>query len=255
MTSKLVCYVTGAASGLGRATALRLARKGAKVVVADLQGSNGADVVKEIGEANAFFYPTDVTNADDIIQGVELAKERFGNISVLVNCAGIGLAKKVLNKTGKAHDIESFKKVVQVNLIGSFNAIRILAEEMAQNTPSEGGERGVIINTASVAAYDGQRGQAAYSASKGGIVGMTLPIARDLAFNGIRVNTIAPGLFLTPLLAGLPEKIQNALAKTVPFPPRLGHPDEYAQLVEAIIDNPMMNGETIRLDGGIRMQP
>lgn len=255
MTSRLVCYLTGAASGLGKATALRLAKNGAKVVIADLPGSAGDSVVSEIGSSSALFCPTDVTNASDIEKGVQLGKEKFGEINVLVNCAGIGIAKKTLDRDGKAHPLEDFSRVIQVNLIGSFNAIRILAESMAQNTPTEGGERGVIINTASVAAFDGQRGQAAYSASKGGIVGMTLPIARDLAANGIRVNTVAPGLFLTPLLAGLPEKVQNALAKTVPFPPRLGDPAEYAQLVESIINNPMMNGETIRIDGALRMQP
>lgn len=255
MTSRLVCYITGAASGLGRATALRLAKNGAKVLIADLPNSAGDAVVSEIGADSAIFHPTDVTNTNDIQQGVQLAKEKFGQINVLVNCAGIGVAKKVLGKDGKAHPLEDFNKVIQVNLCGSFNAIRILSEEMATNTPTDGGERGVIINTASVAAFDGQRGQAAYSASKGGIVGMTLPIARDLAANGIRVNTIAPGLFMTPLLAGLPEKVQNALSKTVPFPSRLGDPDEYAQLVEAIANNPMMNGETIRIDGALRMQP
>jgi len=255
MASRLVAFVTGGASGLGRATALRLAKNGAKVIVADLPGSPGEQVVDEIGGGSAIFCPTDVTNTADIEAGVAAAKAQFGDINVLVNCAGIGVAKKVLDKTGKAHPLEDFNKVIQVNLCGSFNTIRILSESMAQNTPTEGGERGVIVNTASVAAFDGQRGQAAYSASKGGIVGMTLPIARDLAANGIRVNTIAPGLFLTPLLQGLPEKVQNALAKTVPFPSRLGAPDEYAQIVESVILNPMMNGETIRIDGALRMQP
>lgn len=255
MASKLVCFVTGAASGLGRATAIRLANSGAKVLIADLPGSPGEAVASEIGSDSAVFHPTDVTNTSDILAGVELAKERFGNINVLVNCAGIGIAKKVIGKNGKAHPLEDFNKVIQINLCGSFNTIRILGEQMVQNTPNEKGERGVIINTASVAAYDGQRGQAAYSASKGGIVGMTLPIARDFAADGIRVNTIAPGLFLTPLLMGLPDKVQNALAKSVPFPSRLGDPDEYAMLAESIINNPMINGETIRIDGAIRMQP
>ncbi|XP_057313681.1 3-hydroxyacyl-CoA dehydrogenase type-2-like [Hydractinia symbiolongicarpus] len=253
-TSKLVCLVTGGASGLGRATAARLAKRGASVIIADLPSSDGEAVSKDMG-SNVMFHPTDVTSAADVRLGVQLGKERFGNVNVLVNCAGIGLAKKTLDNNGEAHGIEDFARVIQVNLIGSFNSIRILSEEMAKNTPTDGGERGVIINTASVAAFDGQRGQAAYSASKGGIVGMTLPIARDLARYGIRVNTIAPGLFMTPLLAGLPEKVQVALAKTVPFPQRLGAPDEYAQLVESIIDNPMLNAETIRLDGALRMQP
>lgn len=253
-SQKLVCYVTGGASGLGKATAVRLAKRGANVIIADLPSSKGEEVAAEIGP-NAVFHPTDVTNAAEIRTGVQLAKERFGEINGLVNCAGIGIAVKTLDNKGIAHPIESFTKVIQVNLIGSFNCIRILAEEMANNTPNSDGTRGVIVNTASVAAYDGQRGQAAYSASKGGIVGMTLPIARDLSRYGIRVNTVAPGLFKTPLLMSLPEKVQIALAKTVPHPQRLGDPDEYAQLVESIIDNPMMNGETIRIDGALRMQP
>lgn len=251
---KLCAYVTGGASGLGKATVQRLAKRGANVIIADLPSSDGEKVAAEIGH-NALFQPTDVTNASDIRTGVHLAMERFGEINALVNCAGIGLAVKTLDNKGVAHPIESFTNVIQVNLIGSFNCIRILAEEMQNNTPDADGCRGVMISTASCAAFDGQRGQAAYSASKGGIVGMTLPIARDLARYGIRVNTIAPGLFLTPLLAGLPEKVQNALAKTVPFPQRLGYPDEYAQMAEQIIDNGMMNGETVRLDGAIRMQP
>merc|ERR1712142_191402 len=254
-SSRLVAFVTGGASGLGRATALRLAKNGAKVVVADLPGSPGEKVVEEIGAGSAIFCPTDVTNSGDIEAGVAAGKEKFGDINVLVNCAGIGVAKKVLNKAGKAHSLEEFNKVIQVNLCGSFNAIRILSESMALNTPTEGGERGVIVNTASVAAFDGQRGQAAYSASKGGIVGMTLPIARDFAADGIRVNTIAPGLFLTPLLEGLPEKVRTYLASTVPFPSRLGHPDEYAHLAQSIVENPLLNGEVIRVDGALRMQP
>jgi len=200
-------------------------------------------------------YLFQVTNAADISSGIEAGKAKFGEINSLVNCAGIGIAVKTIGNKGNAHKLEDFSKVIQVNLIGSFNCIRLLAEQMIHNTPDEHGCRGVIVSTASVAAFDGQRGQAAYSASKGGIVGMTLPIARDLARYGIRVNTIAPGLFLTPLLESLPEKVKTQLAQSVPFPQRLGKPDEYAQLVESIIDNPMMNGETIRLDGAIRMQP
>jgi len=255
MASRKICaYITGGASGLGKATVQRLAKRGANVIIADLPSSDGAAVAAEIGP-NALFHPTDVTNADDVRAGVQLAKDKFGEINTLVNCAGIGMAITTLDKKGAAHPLESFSKVIEVNLIGSFNCIRVLAEEMANNTPDEDGGRGVIISTASCAAFEGQRGQAAYSASKGGIVGMTLPIARDLARYGIRVNTIAPGLFLTPLLASLPDKVQNALAKTVPFPQRLGKPDEYAQMAEQIIDNGMMNGETVRLDGAIRMQP
>jgi len=239
---------------LGKATAARIAKRGGSVIIADLSSSDGDAVAKEIGP-NVMFVPTDVTNTDNIREGVRLGKERFGLINGLVNCAGIAIGMKTLDNKGVAHSLEEFSKVIQVNLVGTFNAIRVLSEEMATNTPTEGGERGVIINTASVAAFEGQRGQAAYSASKGGIVGMTIPIARDLAKYGIRVNTVAPGLFMTPLLAGLPEKVQVALAKTVPFPQKLGVPDEYAHLVESIMDNPMMNGETIRIDGALRMQP
>lgn len=239
---------------MGKATAARIAKRGGSVIIADLSSSDGDAVAKEIGP-NVMFVPTDVTNTDNIREGVRLGKERFGLINGLVNCAGIAIGMKTLDNKGVAHSLEEFSKVIQVNLVGTFNAIRVLSEEMATNTPTEGGERGVIINTASVAAFEGQRGQAAYSASKGGIVGMTIPIARDLAKYGIRVNTVAPGLFMTPLLAGLPEKVQVALAKTVPFPQKLGVPDEYAHLVESIMDNPMMNGETIRIDGALRMQP
>jgi len=255
MASRKICaFITGGASGLGRATVERLAKRGANVIIADLPSSNGEEVAKNIGP-NVLFHPTDVRKAEDVKAGVELAKAKFGEINVLVNCAGIGEAVKTLDKKGAAHPLESFQRVIDVNLVGSFNCIRILAEAMATNEADADGGRGVMISTASCAAFEGQRGQAAYSASKGGIVGMTLPIARDLAQHGIRVNTIAPGLFLTPLLEGLPEKVQNALAKTVPFPQRLGRPDEYAQMAEQIIDNRMMNGETVRLDGAIRMQP
>lgn len=254
MASKLVLLVTGGASGLGRATVMRFAAAGSKVLMADLPSSNGAKEASEIGE-NVIFHPTDVTSESDIVAAIELAHSKFGPLNVLVNCAGIGIAKKTLDKKG-AHPLDSFARVLQVNTVGTFNAIRLAAAHMvAAGVPNEGGERGVIVNTASVAAYDGQRGQAAYSASKGAIVGMTLPIARDLARDGIRVNTIAPGLFRTPLLAGLPDAVQNELARTVPFPSRLGHPDEFAQLVESIVTNPMINGECIRIDGAIRMQP
>lgn len=254
MASKFVGFVTGGASGLGKATAAYLAKNGHKVLIADLVTSNGFESAKEIGE-NALFHPIDVTNSDEISAGVEFAKSKFGNINVLVNCAGIGVAIKTLDKKGKAHPLEAFRKVLEVNTLGTFNSIRILAEHMAENEPNEGGERGVIINTASIAAFDGQRGQAAYSASKGAIVGMTLPIARDLMKDGIRINTIAPGLFKTPLLAGLPEVVQNKLGASVPFPSRLGDPSEYAHLVYSIIENPMMNGECIRIDGALRMMP
>ena len=206
-----------------------------------------------LGEG-ALFAPGDVTSADDVSAALEAAVKRFGGLQGLVNCAGIGTADKTFGKRGSA-DLAGFTRVIQVNLIGTFNCIRLAAARMAKNAPNAEGERGVIVNTASVAAFDGQIGQAAYSASKGGIVGMTLPIARDLAELGIRVCTIAPGLFDTPLLAGLPEAARASLGKQVPFPSRLGQPAEYAALAAHIMENAMLNGETIRLDGAIRMQP
>jgi 3-hydroxyacyl-CoA dehydrogenase/3-hydroxy-2-methylbutyryl-CoA dehydrogenase len=244
--------VTGGASGLGRATAARLATAGGRVAVLDRPASAGADVVKSL--AHAVFTPADVTSADDVSRALETARERLGGINVLVNCAGIGTAMKTFGKAGPAR-LEEFTRVISVNLIGTFNCIRLAAVHMAQNSPGPDGERGVVINTASVAAFDGQIGQAAYSASKGGIVGMTLPIARDLAEQGIRVMTIAPGIFETPLLGTLPEPVRASLAKQVPFPSRLGQPDEYAALACHIVTNGMLNGETIRLDGAIRMAP
>jgi len=251
---KAVCLVTGGASGLGKATAQRLCGLGARVVIADLPSSDGENVAKALGE-NCVFSPTDVSSEEDVKATVGVAKSKFGPITVAVNCAGIGIAVKTINKKGVAHSLTEFERVIKVNAVGTFNVIRLAAESMATNEASEEGQRGVIVNTASVAAYEGQMGQAAYSASKGAIVGMTIPIARDLAALGIRVNTIAPGLFKTPLLESLPDKVQVALAKTVPFPSRLGDPDEYAHLVQTIIENPMINGETIRIDGALRMQP
>jgi NAD(P)-dependent dehydrogenase (short-subunit alcohol dehydrogenase family) len=245
--------VTGGASGLGRATATRLVAGGGRVAILDLPTSSGADVARALG-APALFTPADVTSGEQVAAALETARARFGGVSVLVNCAGIGTAMKTLAKSGPAN-LDAFARVIQVNLIGTFNCIRLAAAVMVANEASAGGERGVIINTASVAAFDGQIGQAAYSASKGGIVGMTLPIARDLAEGGIRVVTIAPGIFDTPLLASLPEPVRASLARQVPFPPRLGQPDEYAALAVHIIENAMLNGETIRLDGAIRMAP
>jgi NAD(P)-dependent dehydrogenase (short-subunit alcohol dehydrogenase family) len=245
--------VIGGASGLGRATAARLAGAGARIALLDRPASAGADVAKSLGEA-AVFTPADVTSADDVAAALDAARARLGAINVLVNCAGIGTAMKTLGKSGPAK-LEEFARVINVNLIGTFNCIRLTAAHMAQNAPSRDGERGVVINTASVAAFDGQIGQAAYSASKGGIVGMTLPVARDLAELGIRVVTIAPGIFETPLLGTLPEPVRASLAKQVPFPQRLGQPDEYAALACHIITNVMLNAETIRLDGAIRMAP
>ena len=238
--------VTGGGSGLGAATAERLANGGANVVVADLKGEGSGD--------NFRFVETDVTDEGSVRGAVEAAREAFGALHGAVNCAGVGTPGKVLGRDGP-HDLGAFTKVIQVNLIGTFNVVRLAAAVMRENDPDEGGERGVIVNTASVAAFDGQIGQAAYSASKGGVVAMTLPIARELARDGIRVVTIAPGIFETPMLAGLPEEARESLGKQVPFPPRLGKPDEYAALVEHIVENTMLNGEVIRLDGAIRMAP
>ena len=245
--------ITGGASGLGRATAERIVASGGRAALLDRPASNGAEVAQQLGK-NALFVPADVTSADEVAAALQRTMERFGAIHVLVNCAGIGIAQKTLGKQGPAR-LDDFTRVVQVNLIGTFNCVRLAAAELAKNAPNAEGERGVIINTASVAAFDGQIGQAAYSASKGGIVGMTLPIARDLAELGIRVVTIAPGLFDTPLLASLPEPVRVSLAKQIPFPSRLGRPPEYAALAVHVIENAMLNGETIRLDGAIRMQP
>jgi len=246
-----VFLVTGGASGLGEATARMAAENGAKVVIADLQADLGEKLAREIGGR---FAKCDVTSEGDGKAAVALAVKEFGGVHVLVNCAGIAIAERTLGKEAP-HDLARFARVVNINLIGTFNMIRLAADAMAKAGPNAAGERGVIINTASVAAYDGQIGQAAYSASKGGIVGMTLPIARDLSRNGIRVCTIAPGLFETPMMQGLPKEAQESLGKQVPFPSRLGRPAEYAQLARAIIENEMLNGETIRLDGAIRMAP
>jgi len=246
-----IFLITGGASGLGAATAQMAAANGAKVVIADLQAEAGEKLAKEIGGK---YCRCDVTSEADGKAAVETAVKAFGGIHVLVNCAGIGVAERTLGKEAP-HDLARFTKVIQINLIGTFNMIRLGADAMAKAGPNAAGERGVIINTASVAAYDGQIGQAAYSASKGGVVGMTLPIARDLSRNGIRVVTIAPGLFLTPMLLGLPKEAQDSLGKQVPFPSRLGKPDEYAALAKHIVENEMLNGETIRLDGAIRMAP
>lgn len=248
------CFViTGGGSGLGAATANLLAELGAKIIVADVADENGKAVVAELGDA-AHFVHCDVTSEDDGKAVIAAANEKFGGVHGLVNCAGIGIPSKVLGREG-AMDLDKFSKVVQINLIGTFNMIRLASEAMAENDPDAGNERGVIINTASVAAYEGQIGQASYSASKGGVVGMTLPIAREMARHGIRVMTIAPGLFETPMLMELPEEARDSLGKMVPFPPRLGRPNEYARLAKDIVENSMLNGDTIRLDGAIRMQP
>jgi NAD(P)-dependent dehydrogenase (short-subunit alcohol dehydrogenase family) len=246
-----VVLVTGGASGLGAATAKNLASAGAKIAIADLNVEAGEKLAAELG---GVFARCDVASAEDGAAAVDAALKKFGRIDGLVNCAGIGGAQKTVGKDGPA-DLAKFARVININLIGSFNMIRLAAAEMVKNTPNAGAERGVIVNTASVAAFDGQIGQAAYSASKGGIVGMTLPIARDLSRDGVRVVTIAPGLFMTPLLSGLPEDVRDSLGRQVPFPPRLGQPEEYAALARHIFENAMLNGETIRLDGAIRMAP
>lgn len=239
--------VTGGGSGLGQASANMLIEHGGNVVVADLKSDDGDDGGKRL------FVKTDVTSEAEVQNAVNTAVDTFGGLHGVINCAGIAVVAKVLDRDGNPHDLDLFAKGIQVNLIGSFNVIRLASAVMHKSTANDEGERGVIINTASVAAFDGQIGQASYSASKGGIVGMTLPIARELARFGIRVMTIAPGLFMTPLLASLPEAAQQSLAQQVPFPSRLGHPEEYANLVKHIMDNVMLNGEVIRLDGSIRM--
>jgi NAD(P)-dependent dehydrogenase (short-subunit alcohol dehydrogenase family) len=244
--------VTGGASGLGAATVRRLAAAGAVVVIADLQGEKGATLATEVG---GVFVSTDVTDEEQV-RGAVLAAVEAGPLRSLVNCAGIGPPARTLDRDGRPHDLGHFEQVVRINLIGTFNTIRLAAVEMAGLDPvDEHGSRGAIVNTASVAAFDGQIGQAAYSASKGGVVGMTLPIARDLSSVGIRVNTIAPGLIDTPLLAGLPEPARESLAQQVLFPKRLGRPDEYAELAYVLLTHDYLNGETIRMDGGIRMGP
>ncbi len=245
--------VTGGASGLGSATVRKLHSLGAKVVIADLNRKAGKTLEDDLGEG-ALFIETDVTRDTSVKQAIEGAVNQHGGLHILVNCAGIAIAEKILGRTGP-HDLKDFNRVVKVNLIGTFNALRLSAAAMEQNKPTQEGERGVIINTASVSAFEGQIGQAAYAASKGGIVSLTLPAARELSRQGIRVVTIAPGIFDTPLLAGLPERARISLGEQVPFPPRLGRPDEYAALVQHIVENVVLNGETIRLDGALRMGP
>ena len=245
-----VFIVTGGASGLGGGTARMIAEAGGKVVIADLNEAAGTALAQELGGA---FVKCDVASEADG-QAVVAAAQALGRVSGLVNCAGIATANKTVGKNGP-HPLDAFDKTIRVNLVGTFNMIRLAAAAMVQNTPDAEGERGVIINTASVAAFDGQIGQAAYAASKGGVVAMTLAIARDLSRDGVRCVTIAPGLFETPMLLGMPQDVQDALGKMVPFPPRLGRPAEYAKLAKAIIGNTMLNGEVIRLDGAIRMQP
>jgi NAD(P)-dependent dehydrogenase (short-subunit alcohol dehydrogenase family) len=244
--------ITGGASGLGRATAERLLAAGANVLLLDLPSSDGEGVAAKLGE-RAAFAAADVRDEAQVSAALDAAQALGGDLRIAVNCAGIGTPARVVGKNGP-FPLDVFTRVVEINLIGTFNVIRLAAERMTANEPVDG-DRGVIVNTASVAAFDGQIGQAAYSASKGGVAGMTLPIARDLAGRAIRVMTIAPGLFATPMLAGLPEEAQESLGQQVPHPPRLGNPVEYASLAQHIIENPMLNGEVIRLDGAIRMAP
>jgi len=246
-------FVTGGGSGLGAATARLLAEGGSRAVIADVKDEAGESVANSIGE-KARFVHTDVTDEESVQAAIDATLEAFGGLHGLVNCAGVGPAKKVLGRKGP-HPLEDFRKTVEINLIGTFNTTRLAAAVMAENEPTEYGERGVIVNTASVAAFDGQIGQPAYAASKGGVVALTLPVAREFAPLGIRVMVIAPGIFETPMLAALPEEARESLGKQVPFPARLGKPEEYAALVEHIVENQMLNGEVIRLDGAIRMAP
>ncbi|MGO9449941.1 MAG: 3-hydroxyacyl-CoA dehydrogenase [Candidatus Binataceae bacterium] len=246
-----IAVITGGGSGLGEATARELASAGAKIAVLDLPSSPGQKVADSL---DGIFVVADVVSDKEVADAVAKTVAKFGGVHIAINCAGIGRAMRTITKEGP-HSLDLFNKVIAVNLSGTFNVIRLAAAQMAKNQPNADGERGVIVNTASVAAFDGQIGQAAYSASKGGVVGMTLPIARDLASVGIRICTIAPGTFETPMLAGLPDPARKALAAQIPFPQRLGQPREYAALARHIIENAMLNGETIRLDGALRMPP
>ena len=252
ITHDTVALVTGGASGLGEATVRRLVAAGARAVIVDLNAKRGEALAAELGDG-VRFAETNVTDADSVAAAVAVAQE-LGSLRIAVSCAGIGPAAKTVGKRGP-HDLDLFRKVIEVNLIGTFNVLRLTAAAMCENEPNDDGERGVVVNTASIAAYDGQIGQVAYAASKGGVVGLTLPSARDLMRNGVRVVTIAPGTFDTPLLAGLPENVREALAAGIPFPSRLGDPAEYGSLVETIVRNAYLNGEVIRLDGALRMPP
>jgi NAD(P)-dependent dehydrogenase (short-subunit alcohol dehydrogenase family) len=246
--------VTGGASGLGEATVRAFVSRGARAAILDRPNSPGEKLAAELGGTKAIFVPADVTSVDEVTRAVQQTAAAFGGLHIAVNCAGVGAAMKTTGKGGPM-PLDMFEMVIKINLIGTFNVIRLAATEMLKNTPGEDGERGVLINTASIAAFDGQIGQAAYSASKGGVVGMTLPIARDLSRDGIRCVTIAPGTFDTPMLAMLPEPQRQALGAQIPFPSRLGRPVEFAALACHIVENAMLNGETIRLDGALRMAP
>ncbi len=248
-----VAVVTGGASGLGEATVRRIVRSGAFAAIVDRDASRGKALADELG-SQATFCEADVTDEESVTAALEQAAT-LGPLRIAVNCAGVGWAQRVVDKAGNAHNLEAFRRVIEINLIGTFNVLRLAAAAMASTEPDDGGERGVIVNTASIAAFDGQIGQIAYAASKGGVHSMTLPAARDLASSGIRVVTIAPGTFDTPMIALLPQQARDALVSHIPFPKRLGRPSEFADLVAHIVENPYINGETIRLDGAIRMPP
>jgi len=246
-----VAVVTGGASGLGEATARRFLQEGARVAIFDIQEEKGVALAKELG-SNAMFVKADITDGDNTQSAINKVVDSFKRINIVVNCAGVADSGKLLGKKGPLN-LAHFNKVIQINLVGTVNVTRLAAEQMVKNAPNEDGEKGVVINTASAAAFDGQIGQVAYSASKAGVAGMTLPLARECAAYGIRVMTIAPGIFMTPMIAAMPQNVQDSLGMMVPFPQRLGKPIEYALLVKHIIENPMLNGEVIRLDGAIRM--
>ncbi|UOQ95370.1 3-hydroxyacyl-CoA dehydrogenase [Halobacillus shinanisalinarum] len=249
----VVAVVTGGASGLGEATVRTIVGEGGRAIIVDRDLEKGRKLAEELG-TQVLFQEVDVTSEQQVSNMLNKTIAYFGKVTALVNCAGVAIGEKVLNREG-VHGLASFQKVVEVNLIGTFNMIRLVSERMKENVANDDGERGVVVNTASIAAFEGQIGQAAYSASKSGVVGLTLPISRELARHGIRVMTIAPGLFDTPMFETLPDSAKELLGETTPFPKRLGHPCEYGKLVHSIIDNPMLNGEVIRLDGAIRMQP
>ncbi|MDD3365339.1 MAG: SDR family NAD(P)-dependent oxidoreductase [Syntrophomonas sp.] len=243
--------ITGGASGLGEAAARMMVEQGGQVILLDLNEERGTSVAEELGKGAAFIK-TDITISEDVQAAIDFALEQFKQIDIVINCAGIAPRMKIASKKGP-HSLEVFRKAIEINLIGPFDVMRLAADKMLSNEQNDEEGRGVIINTASIAAFDGQTGQAAYAASKAALIGMTLPVARDLAGDGIRICTIAPGIFKTPMLAGLPENVQESLVKTMPFPSRLGNPQEFAMLVQQIIENPMLNGETIRLDGSVRL--
>ena len=253
--SKKIAVVTGGASGLGLAASKMLINAGATVVIFDMNANAGEQVASELGNKHCHFIKLNVSNGSDVEAAFEQVLKDFNQVDICVNCAGIGIAAKTVDREGQPHDLDLYRKVIEVNLIGTFNVARCAAAAMAKNEPDEKTECGVIINTASIAAFDGQVGQVAYSSTKGGIVGMTLPMARDLAKQGIRVNTIAPGVMATPLMLAAPQNVQDGIVANIPFPQRLGEPSEFGQLVGHIIENSYLNGETIRLDGGVRMQP